>query len=698
MIRRSVLGALSCAFITTVVVAAAPGAILQELDEVLVTARAKLPVEDLVEFPKYDSVAISPDGTRLAVTWVNEKFQRGVSILEFPSLKNLHGYQMPSGHNLAEVGWANNDRLIVQPDVTERSFLRIRRPIGAITTMDVDGGRPQFTNREALALGDALATYRGDEESIAALGLQMQSPPDPGKWPGRNSQGPVRLIRTQVGGDPNMALIQTTRAYSRSGEGEGYGAFQLNVRDAKQTRVATLPVSGGQFVLGPNAGIALATGINARNERVTYYLPPDERTDGRAWQLVSSGQSGERGLWPVAWTGNGEEYYALDGRSAATVAVVAWNPKDNTQRVLQRNADADLDQVAIDPNGKAWMFYGNGHFPVYWYPDANHPLARLHRLVRQRARDELVDIVSVSDDMGVAVVRVSSGRRAPIYFPVYVSNGNSITGLFTYPTLRGTRLSRVEPIEFRARDGQVIRGYLTTPEDASGNARTGLPLVVIAHDGPVGEAVTYGYEYERQLIASRGYAVLQINRRGTPGRGQAFERAGDGKWGQETQDDYIDGARWAVRDGVADGERICFYGTGYGAYSGMVAAARAPEVFKCVVGVAGAYDLPLLLGNGEKPVPPALTKVLGSDMTVVANRSPVSLASAIKASVMLIPQEKDEHFQPDQTNRMRTALKDAGNTAQFQMIGQELNGQHTQVTRANAYDVIFKFLEKQIGN
>ena len=697
MIRRSALAGLSCTLATTLLIAAAPGGVLQELDEVLVTARAKLPVEDLVEFPKYDSVAISPDGTRLAVTWVNEKFQRGVSILEFPSLKNLHGYQMPAGHGLAEVGWASNDRLVVQPDVTERSFLRIRRPIGAITTMDVDGGRPQFTNREALALGDALATYRGDEESIAALGMEMQAPPDPGKWPGRNSQGPVRLIRTQVG-NADTALIQTTRGYSRSGEGEGYGAFLLNVRDAKQTRVATLPVSGGQFVLGPSAGIALATGINARNERVTYYLPPDVRADGRAWQLLSSSRSGERGLWPVAWTGNGEEYYALDGRSAATVAVVAWNPTDNTQRVLQRSADADLDQVAIDPAGRAWMFYGHGHYPVYWYPDQNHPLARLHRLVRQRARDELVDVVSVSDDMSVAVVRVSSGRRAPIYFPVYASNGNSVTGLFTYPTLRGTRLSRVEPIEFRARDAQVIRGYLTTPEDADGKARTGLPLVVIAHDGPLGEPVSYGYEYERQLFASRGYAVLQINRRGTPGRGQAFERAGDGKWGQEAQNDFIDGARWAIRDGVADADRICFYGTGYGAYSGMVAAAHAPEVFRCVVGVAGAYDLPLLLGNGEKSVAPALTKVLGSDMKELAARSPANLAASIKASVLLIPQEKDEFFPPEQTSRMRVALKDAGNTAQFQMIGQEFNGMHTQVTRANAYDVIFKFLEKQLGN
>jgi dipeptidyl aminopeptidase/acylaminoacyl peptidase len=100
------------------------------------------------------------------------------------------------------------------------------------------------------------------------------------------------------------------------------------------------------------------------------------------------------------------------------------------------------------------------------------------------------------------------------------------------------------------------------------------------------------YDFERQLFASRGYAVLEVNPRGSAGRGVAFEQAGDGRWGAEVQDDFADAVRWAIKDGVAAAGKVCFYGTGYGAYSAMMSAAREPELFQCVIGVGGVYDLP----------------------------------------------------------------------------------------------------------
>jgi dipeptidyl aminopeptidase/acylaminoacyl peptidase len=265
-----------------------------------------------------------------------------------------------------------------------------------------------------------------------------------------------------------------------------------------------------------------------------------------------------------------------------------------------------MDSAEVDPAGRAYVFHGNDHFPVYWYPDPEHPLARLHRIVAQKVPREMIEVVSASDDMAVAVARVSSGRRPSVYLVVDAKTANSSAGFFEFPTLRGTRLTKVDPVIFQARDGLLIRGYLTTPEDASGRPRRNLPLVVIAHDGPLGQQASAAYEYERQLFASRGYAVLQVNRRGTPGRGAAYERAGDGKWGRETQDDFIDGVRWAIKDGVADGSRVCFYGSGYGGFSAMVAAAHEPDMFKCIVGVSGVYDLPDMLPDGEKEFPAAM--------------------------------------------------------------------------------------------
>lgn len=690
---------IACASLTCTLAAAqiaeTPTAQLQELDEVLVMARTALPLEDFVKFPKYESVAISPSGTRLAMAWIDNDYRLQLALLEFPSMKPLHNHALSSALSASDVSWASEQRLLIQPQWPLRGLLRARETLGVIMTSDPNGGNPHTINNEALGTMEPLDLRRRDEAAVAAAARPYDA--ERTRFSSRNAMGPVRMVSTRTG-QPDQVLFQTTRANDRSGNANGNGAFLLNLKDNKQSQVATLPLPGGQFITGPDHRIALVAGINARNESVVYYLPENVRAAGKDWQLLISSDSGARGLRPIAWTGNGEEYYALDGRSTPTRAVVIWNAADNTQRLLYRHPAADMDNFALDPAGKPWMFSGNEYFPVYWYPDPEHPLARLHRAVVQQVQREQVDITNASDDLKSAVVRVSSGRRPPVYLVVNVESASSLASLFSYPTLRGRRLAQVDPIEFRARDGLAIQGYLTTPEDGNGKPRTGLPLVVIAHDGPQGDPASYSYEFERQLFASRGYAVLQINHRGASGRGVAFERAGDGKWGREVQDDFADGVRWAIRDGVADAERICFYGIGYGAFSAMTAAAREPDLFKCVIGVGGVYDLPRMLGAGEKDIPPALRQVLGDDMEDLKARSPVNNASSIKAKVLLMPQERDEFAPIEQSNRMRAALKDAGNAAQWEMLGQQYNGHHSPESRAGVYVRILRFLENRIGS
>jgi dipeptidyl aminopeptidase/acylaminoacyl peptidase len=701
LVCAALCGALAVAVVAAtppnVAPSAAPNATaLPELDEIVVAAKTVIRLDDFVELPKYDSVSLSPSGTRLAMGWIDvNNYSRAISIYEFPSMKPVITHGIGAEFSASDVRWAGENRLLLQANWPLRGLLRIWEPLGMIRLIDPDGGKPHNINGEAMSSRDPLPLLRREEEAVAIAARTLQ--PSTGKLASRNSMGPVRLV-SMLSGQPDQILFQTTRANDRGGNTDSSGAFLLNLKDNKQTRVATLPLPGGQFVTGPDHRVALATGVNARNETVVYYLPEKDRAQGTDWQLVTSSKTGERGLRPVAWSGNGEEYFALDGRGGPTQAVVMWNATTNATRLLHRNANVDLDKVSLDPSDRPWMFTGVDHFPVYWYPDPEHPLARLHRAVVQKARDELVEITSASDDMTSAVVRVTSPRRPPIYMPVNTKNVTTMApSSFSYPTLRGTRLAQVDPIEFRARDGLVIRGYLTTPEDGNGKPRTGLPLLVIAHDGPLAEPAGPGYEFERQLFASRGYAVLQVNHRGTRGRGAAFEKAGNGKWGREVQSDFADGVLWAIKDGVADGKRVCFYGIGYGAYSAMVTAAREPDLFKCVIGVGGIYDLPRFLGAGKKELPVALQQVLGTDMTELDTRSPVNMAASIKAKVFLMPQNEDEYIPEEQSLRMRTALKDAGNIAKWEPIGTQYDGQQVTATRAATYDKMLRFLEESLG-
>jgi dipeptidyl aminopeptidase/acylaminoacyl peptidase len=683
--------ALSCA-LAAAVVAATPTVQLQELDEVLVSARTPLPLQDFVKFPKYESVSISPDGSRVVMAWIDIDYRLQIGLHEFPSMKALPGHTLPSSMSASDASWASNDKLLFRTEWPRRGFHRIRDPLGMLMLSDIDGGKAQYVNREAIGTGEPLDLLRRDEAAVLAAARPYDA--DDAKLSG-SSSGPVRVVSTRTL-QPDHILIQTTRANTRSGNPSG-GVYLLNVKDMRQTMVATLPLNGAQVVTGPDHQVALAWGVNGNNETEVYYLPPEARAQGKDWKLVMRTAGGARGLQPVAWSGNGEEYYALEGRNLPTRAVVLWNAADNSQKQLHRHANADLDHFTVDPAGVPFVFSGSDHFPVYWYPDPAHPLAFLHRAVVAKVKDEHVEITSASDDMKSAVVKVSSGRRPPMHLVVNVESISSLAALHSYPTLRGTRLARVDPIEFHARDGMVLHAYLTTPEDASGKPRTGLPLIVLSHDGPNARPTDLSYEFERQLFASRGYAVLQVNARGTRGRGLAFERAGDGRWGQQVQDDFIDAVRWAIKDGVADAERVCFYGIGYGAFTAMTAAAREPDLFKCVVGVGGVYDLPRMLGEGRTPVPPALRQVFGDDMTVLAERSPVSQAKAIKARVLLMPQDRDEFVPVEQSARMRDALRAAGNAATWEMLGQQYNGQHTPESRARGYTRIMRFFESHIG-
>lgn len=697
--------AMACALAASLIAVAAEQQ-LDVLDEVVVSAKKILPLEDFAEFPRYDSVAISPNGKLLAVGWTDDDtYQRQVLTVNFPTMKREDSQVLQVAMGVADIRWASNKRLLVQPDYPEKGFRRARELIGSVFVIDTDRHQLRTLNPDPTARGaNPLREKRDADEASAVARAKREArgkEDTVGKNADRNAIGPLQLInaRTIL---PETMLFQTTRNTSRNGTTDGYGAFYLDMRAWNQTRVASAPVPDAQFVEGPEGRITLAFGMTDDYKPVVYYLPTAARAAGTEWQLRITGPSGDRGLRPIAWTGKGEEYYAFDNRGRDTNSVVIWNAEQDTQRVLYHHPDVDMENFAVDPSGIPYVFGGTDFIPVYWYPNPNHPLALLHKMVLKRAPGEQVDIVNATDDLSLAVVRVSSGRRAPIFMVLDVRTGRSLPGFpgfDTYPKLKATRLEPVEPVEVRARDGAQLRAYLTTPTDGNNKTRRNLPLLVITHDGPAGEPATdFRYEFERQLFASRGYAVLQVNHRGTNGRGGAFLRAGDGKWGKEVQEDFADVVRWAIKDGVADPNKVCIYGTGWGAYSAMMAASREPALFKCVIGVAGVYDIPRQMEEYKPEMPGVLKQVLGTDMEKLKLRSPVSVASTIKAKVLLITQLGDEKVPPEQTVAMRLALKNSSAELTTDTITTKYGNYFTPQDRTLVYARLLKYLDQTLAD
>ena len=207
-----------------------------------------------------------------------------------------------------------------------------------------------------------------------------------------------------------------------------------------------------------------------------------------------------------------------------------------------------------------------------------------------------VRITSTTADGSLAIVFVDSDVNPGDY---YLFDTKTMRAEF----LRATRtwidprqMRPRKPIEVTARDGVKLHGYLTQP------AGTGpQPLVVLPHGGPHGIRDTWEFDWEAQLLASRGYAVLQINFRGSAGYGMDFETAGYRQWGAGMQDDVTDATRWAIEQKVTEPNRICIFGGSYGAFAALMGAAREPDLYRCAVGYAGIYDLELMLSSADIP-------------------------------------------------------------------------------------------------
>jgi dipeptidyl aminopeptidase/acylaminoacyl peptidase len=378
--------------------------------------------------------------------------------------------------------------------------------------------------------------------------------------------------------------------------------------------------------------------------------------------------------------------------------VFVWTPATGAQRLLFWHPDVNFGLEGLDPSGKPWGFWYVDHFPGYWYPEPEHPLAQLHQWLFTKFPEHEVEITSQTDDMTLAVARVSGPRTPPIFLVVDVKLRRLLHQLPSRPDLKREDLAEVEPIEFSARDGKKIRGYLTIPNVARAKQ---LPMIVIVRGGPHGVYDRFEFDFETQLLASRGYAILQVNYRGSGGRGRVFEADGYGKWGREMQDDVTDGVKWAIGDGVADPKRICIYGGSYGAYSALTGPFREPDVFRCAVGMAGVYDLSLMFEKGDIQTVERgmnyLKMAVGTDKEELKRRSPVYNAEKIRVPVLLLHGKVDQRAPYEHAKRMREALERAGNPPEWSTEWGEGHGFSDEANRAAAYELMLAFFAKHLG-
>ncbi len=259
------------------------------------------------------------------------------------------------------------------------------------------------------------------------------------------------------------------------------------------------------------------------------------------------------------------------------------------------------------------------------------------------------------------------------------------------------QMAEQRAVEFKARDGQAIHGLLTLPPGVPAHK---LPLVVNPHGGPFGIMDSWGWSREPQLLASRGYAVLQVNFRGSGGYGAGFESAGRQGWDTVMIDDITDATHWAVQQGFADASRICIYGASYGGYAALMSALREPDLYRCVIGYAGVYDLPRLRRDSDIAETAQgrrfMNEFIGDDKRLKA-ASPLTYIDRLKAAVMIVHGEEDKRAPFSQAKALRGALDERHYPYEWLTKPDEGHGFYEEANLMELYTRLLAFLDRNIG-
>jgi dipeptidyl aminopeptidase/acylaminoacyl peptidase len=305
----------------------------------------------------------------------------------------------------------------------------------------------------------------------------------------------------------------------------------------------------------------------------------------------------------------------------------------------------------------------------------------------------------VNQDRSMLVLSFSDSHPGAYY--IYSPENGKMQGFVrARPWIKAEQMAVMNPISYKARDGLEIHGYLTIPQ---GQAPHSLPLVVMPHAGLFVRDI-WGYDPLVQMLANRGYAVLQMNYRGSAGYGQEFSKKGSYEVGGKIQDDIEDATRWAIEKKVADPKRIAIVGASYGGYSALYALGKSKGLYCCGISIAGVIDWVSLYKKLDNPedrfAREYWAREIGDpakDEEKLKAASPINFAEEIKAPLLIIQGKDDKIVTPKQAKGMITALEKAGQKPQSLFIADEGHGFRKEKSRLQEYKAIEAFLVKHLG-
>ncbi len=403
------------------------------------------------------------------------------------------------------------------------------------------------------------------------------------------------------------------------------------------------------------------------------------------------------GSGPLAFTRDGEHLLLQDSRDANAGRLVRLAVKGGSIEVIASDEHYDVADAMIHPDSTEVQMVG-------------FQRARLEWTVLDESIREDVDRINALDRGEVHIFNRDDDDRAwlvgfvpddgPVAYYAYDRAQKQATFLFHHrPELADYTLAPMEPISYTSRDGLEIHGYLTLPPGAG---REKLPLVLNVHGGPW-HRDAWGLNVEVQWLANRGYAVLQVNFRGSTGYGKSFLNAGDRQWGGKMHDDLVDAVEWAKEQGVADPGRIAIYGASYGGYAALCGATMTPELFRCALSMVGPSSLITFIETIPPYWVPLLTMFkqrVGDPETeadFLRSRSPLTHVDKIRIPMLVAQGANDPRVKQAESEQIVEAMRSKGIDHTYLVFDDEGHGFVKPENRLAFYAAAESFLAKHLG-
>jgi dipeptidyl aminopeptidase/acylaminoacyl peptidase len=593
------------------------------------------PVEAFASAPAVSDVAMSPDGSRLA--WLDgTSSPPRVVVFDLQQRKYRRFVNLAAESKLDNIRWTDNETVLVTVSVTHDR--------GRYGANWVGGDFRHFEIHRTIAVDIAgtddrilLMTDREKRQISGAAVVSLQGP------------RPKTLFMATLESMPG-AVDQDWK----------YSLFEVDTRTGR----GKVFLPGTQFTQGWIVGSGGAQVAREEYDKARKLFVIQLRS-GDSWRDIYRTED-DRQLRLEAFSADGASIIAVGHIGEGQAKMWSMPVDGSAPRALVEDADEEIISADIDRTTGAvlgaWLGGANPN-PVWIDPETQ----RRQEMLKHSFPEQQIDLVAYSEAAKRTLVRVSSASKPPVYYVVDFKTHNAEMVGEELPGLAGAALGKLQEITYAARDGQSITAYLTLPPGTEGR---NLPLIVLPHGGLGSRDYPFSFDWLAQFLASRGYAVLKPQFRGSMGFGEAFYKAGHRQWGGLIQDDVSDAVAAMVERGVADPKRVCIVGFNYAGYTALAGAAFTPQLYRCAVSINGISNLPemSLFVREHYSVSWAKTwqERVGewSDRELI-EKSPGHAASKIVAPVLLLHASNNSVVPPRQSEGMANALRAAGKPVVF---------------------------------